>query len=93
MNKEDIQTLADLSRINLTESEIDSYSKDFEGILNYISTLTLVTIDKKIEIENSANINYLREDDESYSSGEFSNDLLEAAPETQDKLIKVQKIL
>lgn len=93
MNKEDIQTLADLSRINLTESEIDSYSKDFEGILNYISTLTSVTIDKKIEIENSANINYLREDDESYSSGEFSNDLLEAAPETQDKLIKVQKIL
>lgn len=93
MNKEEIHTLADLSRINLTESEIESYAKDFQGILGYIDTLATVTIDERVQDQKSPNINYLREDDNSYVSGEFSKELLMAAPDTEGQFIKVQKIL
>lgn len=93
MNKEEIHTLADLSRINLTESEIESYAKDFQGILGYIDTLAIVTIDERVQDQKSPNINYLREDDNSYVSGEFSKELLMAAPDTEGQFIKVQKIL
>lgn len=93
MNKEEIQVLADLSRLNLTDDEITSYQKDFEGILSYIDTLKEVKIDDTITQQRSANTNYLRNDDVSYVPGQFSEDLLTSAPEVEGEFIKVQKIL
>ena len=93
MNNTDIQTLADLSRLHLSSTEIESYTKDFEGILQYINTLQSVTINAENKIDAGINTNYLREDDESYSPGDFSEDLLNAAPHRKGDFIKVQKIL
>jgi aspartyl/glutamyl-tRNA(Asn/Gln) amidotransferase C subunit len=93
MNNTDIQTLADLSRLHLSSTEIESYAKDFEGILQYINTIQSIGINQEDETYVGTNTNYLREDTESYSSGEFSENLLQAAPQRDGDFIKVQKIL
>jgi aspartyl/glutamyl-tRNA(Asn/Gln) amidotransferase C subunit len=93
MNKEDIQKLADLSRLTLTENEIIGYNKDFEGILAYINTLSAIDVHKNIVAAQAANTNYVRDDEQSYSSGEFSEDILNQAPSRKEYFIKVQKIL
>ena len=36
MTTEEIKKLAELSRLSLDEADIESYRKDFEGILKYI---------------------------------------------------------
>ena len=93
MNKEDIQTLAELSRLTLTENEITAYQKDFEGILGYINTLNIIKVPENIMDIKVANTNYMRDDEENYSSGEFSEDMLSQAPNLEKDFIKVQKIL
>lgn len=93
MNKEEIQKLADLSRLELTDSEINAYQKDFEGILSYIDTLNQVVLDKNLESDRKPNTNYLRDDSLSYESGQFTLDILDQAPDRKDDYFKVQKIL
>ena len=93
MNDKDIQKLADLSRLDLSSEEITSYTKDFEGILEYINILNSLTVSNENKINKDKNTNYLREDDESYTSGSFSEDLLNAASGREGDFIRVQKIL
>lgn len=93
MNKEEIQELADLSRLSLTEDEITSYQKDFEGILSYINTLNTVEVDETMNSHRLPNTNYLRSDEAAYQPGQFSEDILAQAPERKEDFIKVAKIL
>lgn len=93
MNTEDVKKLADLSRLELTDDQVREYQKDFEGILGYIDTLQSVDIGDVSQAFYGANTNYLRDDEQSYQTGEFSEDLLDAAPARDGDFIKVQKIL
>ncbi len=93
MTNEEIKNLADLARLELSEEDIESYKKDFEGILNYISTINSVHIDNFTEEVRGDTTNSMRNDDASYYSGEFSEILLEAAPQREGDFVKVDKIL
>lgn len=93
MNKEDIKKLADLSRLELSDNEVELYQKDFQGILSYINTLNQVTLDKNLDLNRGPNTNYLRDDSLSYQPGEFTDDILNQAPGRKDDYFKVQKIL
>lgn len=95
MNSEDIKKLADLSRLNLTETDIENYKKDFNGILEYINTLKDISVSQTDEQnrEDTPHVNILREDDDSYVSGEYTDVLISAAPEREGDYIKVNKVL
>lgn len=93
MNTEEIKVLADLARLELTASEIDSYQKDFEGVLDYISTINNVDVEGFDDHVRSHTTNMMREDADFYPSGHFTEDLLNSAPERSDDYIKVQKVL
>ena len=93
MNKEEIQALAELARLELQEEDIIAYQKDFKGILDYISTINSVEVDSFDEQVRGDTVNMMREDDESYEPGEFTQILLDAAPQREGDYIKVAKIL
>lgn len=93
MNIDEIKKLAELSRLSLSDAECESYIHDFEGILAYIDTIKQVVVENGDETDTGAIKNVMREDAEPYKVGEFTEELLSAAPETDGNYIKVNKVL
>jgi len=93
MNSKDIKGLAELARLELSDADIAGYQKDFEGILDYISTINSVDVDSFDDQVRGNTVNMMREDDIAHSPGEFTNILLDAAPERMNDFVKVDKIL
>jgi aspartyl-tRNA(Asn)/glutamyl-tRNA(Gln) amidotransferase subunit C len=93
MKKEDIEHLATLSRIAVTESEATELAKDITNILGYISEIEGITGEKAGEKKVGALYNVMREDENPHESGLYTEDLLTAAPLRDGQYIKVKKIL
>lgn len=91
MNKDDVKKLADLSYLKFSDEELISLADDFDGILSYINSLNEVEVED-LELEPVVK-NIMREDDVSYSAGEFSEDLLDSAPQRDADYVRVNKVL
>jgi len=90
MDIRDIEKLADLAKIELTNKEKDSLLKDLDGVLNYVKQIESVEVqDIQPEYQNK---NVWREDE--IKSSVFSRDLIiNQFPDSQDNFVKVKKIL
>ena len=93
MNKEEILKLAELARLNITDIEAEGYKKDFEGILDYIDSIKSVEIELADHYETNLTRNTMRNDDDVYAAGEFSDVLLAEAPDVEGDYFKVKKVL
>jgi aspartyl/glutamyl-tRNA(Asn/Gln) amidotransferase C subunit len=95
MDIDGIKKLSELSRLDLTESEMKAYAGEFSDILEYVDTLkeAVDETDDNLILENSSNRNVLRQDENPHESGVDTDNLVDAAPESQDNYIKVKKIL
>lgn len=60
ISKEDIQKLAELSRIKLTDAEMESLQKDISGILEYVGQVS--SVEGSVEKEVPLNHNVMRDD-------------------------------
>ena len=91
----DIEKLAELSRINISNEEKEVFAGEIESILNYVDQIKLATGEagRAISLEEGGLKNVFREDRDSHDSGQFTEDLLESAPEKENGYIKVKKIL
>src|SRR3989344_1192330 len=91
----DIEKLAELSRINISNEEKEVFAGEIESILNYVDQINLAVgeTDKARSLEDGGFKNIFREDRDSNDSGQFTEDLLESAPEKENGYIKVKKIL
>jgi len=90
MNIKDVESLAELAKIELTEEEKKRILKDIGGILEYVRQIEEVKIDD-ITI-NPSLYNVWREDET--EPREFSLDLIKKQfPDSQDGFLKVKKIL
>lgn len=94
MNIKDVEALAELAKIELSEDEKKTILKDMEGILEYVKVIEKVEVgDTKIEDKL---YNVWREDQTEMTkfSPEFSHTLItEQFPAAQDGFLKVKKIL
>jgi aspartyl-tRNA(Asn)/glutamyl-tRNA(Gln) amidotransferase subunit C len=94
MDKELITKLASLSRLDLDEQETEKMSNDIGAILNYVDQVkNAVSEIGDLELESADIRNVTREDIDLNDAGFYTENILNAAPETQDKQIKVKKIL
>lgn len=93
IDSEEVRTLAGLARLSLSENQIESYRKDFEGILDYIATINSVDLVKGNTTEAHVVKNVVREDDDSQQPGEYTEKLLEQAPRSRGTYFEVPKIL
>ena len=99
ITSEDIQKLASLSRLKLQDGESEQYAKEIGGILKYVDQIQEVTEGadttsasgkKPDEIPHR---NIMRDDVADQLLNSDPQKLVEAAPEHQDGLVKVKKIL
>ncbi len=90
MQIQDVENLAELAKLELSNEEKQSFLKDMEEILGYIKQIEAVDVS---EVEAEFKIyNVWRED--AKEEREFSRDLiLGQFPDSQDGFLKVKKIL
>jgi len=91
VNIKDVENLAKLARIELSEKEKNSLLADMENILGYVKQIELVTRTENIKPEYKL-CNVWRED--KFKSQDFSPELVKNQfPDSQDGFLKVKKIL
>lgn len=90
MDIKDVENLAELARIELSEEEKKEILKDMEGILEYIKVIEKIEIDDVAPGYSLKNV--WREDEK--EKREFSHALIvKQFPDAQDGFLKVKKIL
>ncbi len=90
MEIKDVENLAELARLELSEGEKESFLKDMEGILGYVKQIESVDVGS-VEAESAIH-NVWREDVS--EPREFSKEIItKQFPDAQDGFLKVKKIL
>ena len=87
----DIEKLASLARIAISDEEKASMQKDIESILEYVGQVKNISTDAVREVPNLRNV--MRDDVVTHESGEFTETLLNLAPAREGNYLKVKKIL
>lgn len=88
---EDVKKLAELSRIELSQKEMEKLSDELSKIVGFVDQIQKAPTSHDAKTPELRNV--LREDGEPYERGVFSEKLLEAAPSREGNFIKVKKII
>lgn len=93
MNPQDIENLAKLARMELSEAEKASLASDMKNILAFVDQIKEADIDMDAEDRLGPVYNVFRSDENPHESGIHTEALVSAAPAREDDFIKVKKIL
>jgi aspartyl/glutamyl-tRNA(Asn/Gln) amidotransferase C subunit len=92
IKRQDIEYLAELSHLEITDAEADSLKEDIGSIVAYISELSEAKVDETAPEAGEVR-NVMREDRSPHESGLFTEALLSAAPNRKGQHVAVKKIL
>jgi aspartyl-tRNA(Asn)/glutamyl-tRNA(Gln) amidotransferase subunit C len=93
LTRDDVLKLAQLARLNLTDEEIEEFTREFADILEYVEQLQAVDTEGLTPTNQvSGNVNVMR-DDEVRSYGYEPKDLLQNVPTVEDDHIKVKRMV
>lgn len=94
ISKKEVQHIAKLARLGLSEKEMEEMQKELSAILDYIKKLKEVDISGVDFFISSGKLkNVMREDKEDEKSKLKNKKLLELAPEEKGGYLKVKQIL
>ena len=94
ITSDDVRKVAKLSRLEIPEDDIEKYSNQLEGILEYIAqleridTLNVPPTTRAVEV-----VNVFREDTIVSSSSDVRDQILDLAPQREGEFFRVPKIL
>ena len=92
IEKQDVQNLGLLARIELSEKEIEQLQKEFGDILGYISELgDAGSSNDQPQVGKVHTV--LRDDTDAHDSGVYTEEILQEMRETQKGSLKDKKIL
>jgi len=92
LSKQEVEHIATLARLNLTEEEKEKYSEQLSGILSYFDKLREVdtsAVEPTSQVTGLTNI--MREDE--IEEFDAAAEIVAAAPENGSGFIKVPRIL
>ena len=94
ISKKEVEHIARLARLGLSQKEIEKFQKELSKILDYPAKLEEVDISKVEPTSHSVLVeNVMRQDEPKPQSPESREDLIKAAPKEQKGHIKVKPIL
>jgi aspartyl-tRNA(Asn)/glutamyl-tRNA(Gln) amidotransferase subunit C len=91
ISKKDVQNLADLSRIEITEDETTAFAPELDSILEYVGQIKNATGDMERATPKLRNV--LRDDVITNKKEEYTEKLLKNMPAREKNYLKVKKIL
>ena len=89
----DIEKLAKLARIELTNEEKENLLKEVDPILGYVAQLKEVVSSVGEEKKAGDLRNVMRVDEKPTETGSNTKDIVADMPDSQDNYLKVKKIL
>ena len=92
VSREEILHIAKLADLNIKDEEIDEYAKNLQDILNFVDILNSVdteNVEESIGIANNTNV--FRKDE--IKVFEDRDSLLQNAPEKEDRMFKIPKVI
>ena len=92
VSKEEILHIAELADLKIRDDEIDSYTKNLEEILNFANIVNSIDV-KSLDVSVGATdrCNVFRKDE--VKLFENPTGLLDNAPEMEDNMYKIPKVL
>ncbi len=91
ISKEDTQHVAKLARLNLTEEEVDKFSRQLGDILGYVEQMNEIDTTNVQPMAHPFDVvNVMREDEVIYKN--TKEELMQNAPDEEDGFFKVPKI-
>ena len=97
MNEEAVKKLAELSRLEISDSEASEYNGEFSDILSYVDLIKEAVSDTSnsadLILENASNRNVVREDENPAESGLNTEKIVDSAPNSTNNYLKVKKVL
>lgn len=95
VSKKDIEHIAELARLGLSQKEKEKYSKELSGILDYIEKLNEIRTDKIEPTSQVAGLtNVFRKDEKPHEvDSDKIKKIIGQAPERKDNFIKTKSIL
>jgi aspartyl-tRNA(Asn)/glutamyl-tRNA(Gln) amidotransferase subunit C len=91
ISKEEVQHIAKLARLGLTEEEIGKFQKDLSSILSYIDKLKEADIKGVEPASHAIKVENILRDDK-ISSIQIDQEFLELAPDKKDGFLKVKSV-
>ena len=92
MTTEELKKLGELARVGMTDTELETIARDFDGILDYIKQLDAVDT-SNAEPWYGTVTNIGRSDTPNPASSETHSIITTDLPDTVDGFLKVPKIL
>ena len=93
IDKRQVQHIAKLARLNLTEPELHKFQKDLSAILDFVEQLNQAEtsgIEPMRQVSGLCNV--MREDEAKEPDKDFREKFLNNAPETKEGYVKVKAI-
>ncbi|HSX43478.1 MAG TPA: Asp-tRNA(Asn)/Glu-tRNA(Gln) amidotransferase subunit GatC [Candidatus Saccharimonadales bacterium] len=93
LTREDVLKLAALSRISLTDDEVEEFSDELSSILQYVEQLSSVDVAGLKPTNQVTGLTNVMRADEVKEYGYEPQELLRNVPHTQDHLLKVKRMI
>jgi len=93
ISKQEVEHIAKLARLGLTEKEIEKFQKDLSSILDYVEKLKEADISDINPTSHPLKIeNIMRRDEAESKDIETRKKIMELAPETREEFLKVKSV-
>lgn len=93
LSRDDVLKLAQLARLDLTDDEVEEYSRELTKILHYVEQLQGVDIDGLEPTNQVTGLTNVTRPDEVKDYGYDPKELLKTVPQTEDDQIKVRRMI
>jgi len=93
ISRDDVLRLAQLSSLELNETEIDSLRIDISNILGYVEKLNELNTEGVEPTYQVTNLDNVWRPDKEINYGVTREEMISRAPESSDNQIKVPKVL
>ncbi len=92
ISKDDVKKLATLSRVAVSDDELEKARQDLDSIISYVSQVSEALVTSEIQ-KTYDNTNVFRDDINPHESGIHTETLLASAPSREGNYLKVKNIL
>jgi aspartyl-tRNA(Asn)/glutamyl-tRNA(Gln) amidotransferase subunit C len=93
LSRDDVVKLAQLSRLGLTDAEIDEFAAEISEILTYVEQLQSVDVEGLKPTNQVTGLTNVMRDDEVIDYGYKPADLLSNVPATENDQLKVKRMI
>ncbi|HSX30018.1 MAG TPA: Asp-tRNA(Asn)/Glu-tRNA(Gln) amidotransferase subunit GatC [Candidatus Saccharimonadales bacterium] len=93
LSRDDVLKLARLARLTISDDEAEQYRNELSEILQYVEQLQTANVDGLEPTSQVTGLTNVMRDDVIVDYGVTPDDLLRLAPATQDRQVKVKRMI